>query len=212
MKSYYDLIKEKIIDFEKVLLDQYYELGLSELECMVLLRLYQYSNHTSNYLNVNEIVKKMTVTSDEFSELVVRLVSKDFVSLLLDNNNGTKFFEVFSLEGAYRQLGYIFENKENKISDSAAALKMKATVHILEEKLKRILTPFEVSTVKKWFYDYKYDEEIINAEIEKNLKTRRPSINIIDRALFSRSKEEVDGVKVDDVKDIFNKMYGKKSG
>ena len=41
MKSYFDLIKNNVIDFEKTLLEKYYEIGLTETECLVLLRLYQ---------------------------------------------------------------------------------------------------------------------------------------------------------------------------
>ena len=40
MKSYYELIKEGMIDFGCNFLDNYAKLGLNEVECLIIYKLY----------------------------------------------------------------------------------------------------------------------------------------------------------------------------
>ena len=206
MKSYFDLIKNNVIDFEKTLLEKYFELGLTETECLVLLRLYQYKVNVSNELNSQEIVRKLSISTDEFGEVIMRLVNKDFVAINYDAS--VCDLETFSLDGTYKQLGYVFEGNDQDAKDKALAIAMKQTLQVLENKLNKLLTPLEISIVKKWFYDYHYDLDIINEEIEKVLARKQKSVSIIDRSLFARMKDTSTEDDVAKAKELFDKLYG----
>ena len=206
MKSYFDLIKNNVIDFEKTLLEKYYELGLTETECLVLLRLYQYKLNVSSELNSSDIVKKLSISTDELGEVIMRLVNKDFVSLEYDATKTD--LETFSLDGTFRQLGYVFEDSDSEDKEKALAISMKQTLQVLENKLNKILSPLEVSIVKKWFYDYHYNIDIVNEEIEKVLARKVKSVNIIDRALFARMKDNSTDDDAIKAKELFDKLYG----
>lgn len=208
MKSYYDLIRDNLIEFDKVLLDNYYQLGLSEIECIVLLRLHQYKVKNNNILNADDIIKKMSISSDSLTEIIADLVSRSFIDLTLDLDDNQVYTERFSLDGAYRQLGYIFESLETKEENNTISIEMKQTLQNLEKQLNKILTPLEINIVKKWFYDYKYPITMINEEIEKTLKRKAKNVSIIDRALFARTKETLDNEDVSKAKDLFKKLYG----
>ena len=206
MKSYFDLIKNNVIDFEKTLLEKYYELGLTETECLVLLRLYQYKLNVSSELNSSEIVKKLSISTDELGEVIMCLVNKDFVSLEYDETKSD--LETFTLDGTFRQLGYVFEGNDSEDNEKKMAIAMKQTLQVLENKLNKVLTPLEVSIVKKWFYDYHYNIDIINEEIEKVLARKVKSVNIIDRALFARMKDTSSDDDALKAKELFDKLYG----
>ena len=60
----------------------------------------------------------------------------------------------------------------------------------------------------RWFYDFKYPISIINEEIEKVLKRKVKNVNVIDRALYARTKETLDDSDVSKAKDLFDKLYG----
>lgn len=208
MKSYFDLIKNNVIDFEKTLLEKYYELGLTETECLVLLRLYQQQISSSSELNLQELIKKLSITTDELGEVIMCLVNKDFVSLSFDSEK--QELETFSLDGTYKQLGYVFEGNDKEDKEKRIAIAMKQTLQVLENKLNKMLTPLEVSIVKKWFYDYHYELDVINETIEKVLARKVKSVNLIDRELFAKTK---DNTTIDDVakaKELFDKLYGNK--
>lgn len=208
MKSYYDLIKDNLIEFDKKLLENYYKLGLSEVECLVLLRLHQYKTQSNNILNSEEIIKKMSISSDIFAEIIADLVSRSFIDLTLDLDDEQVYTERFSLDGAYRQLGYIFEANETKEESNTISIEMKQTLQNLEKQLNKILTPLEINIVKKWFYDYKYPTSMINEEIQKVLKRKVKNVSVIDRSLFARTKETLDNEDVSKAKDLFKKLYG----
>ena len=88
-------------------------------------------------------------------------------------------------------------------------LRWNKTLQVLENKLNKILTPLEVSIVKKWFYDYHYELDVINEEIEKVLARKVKSVNIIDRELFARMKDNSTDSDVAKAKELFDKLYGK---
>lgn len=208
MKSYYELIKENLIDFEKVLIDNYYKLGLNETECLILLRLFQQSKKGNNILNADELIKKLSISSEKFTEVISGLVNRDFIELSLELDKNQSYTESFSLEGSYRQLGYVFEDKETKEEENTISIEMKQTMQYLEKQLGKMLTPLEINIVKKWFYDYKYSIDLINEEIEKVLKRKIKNVNIIDRALYARTKEKLDDSDVSKAKELFDKLYG----
>ena len=118
------------------------------------------------------------------------------------------YTERFSLDGAYRQLGYIFEANEIKEESNTISIEMKQTLQNLEKQLNKILTPLEINIVKKWFYDYKYPTSMINEEIQKVLKRKVKNVSVIDRSLFARTKETLDNEDVSKAKDLFKKLYG----
>lgn len=208
MKSYYDLIKENLIEFDKALLDNYHLIGLTETECLVLLRLHQQIIKENNILNADNLIKRLSITSENFTEIISELVSRNFVELKLDLDDNQVYTERYFLDGAYRQLGYIFEAKETKEEDNTLSIEMKQTLQYLEKQLAKMLTPLEVNIVKKWFYDYKYPISLINEEIDKVLKRKMKSVSIIDRSLFARTKETLDKEDVSKAKELFKKLYG----
>lgn len=208
MKSYYDLLKENIINFETVLLDHYFQLGLNETECIILLRLHQQLIKGNSSLKADEIIKKLSISSDIFTEIISGLVNRNFIELNLDLDENQIYNESFSLDGSYRQLGYIFEANETKEEENIISIEMKQTMQYLEKQLGKILTPLEINIVKKWFYDYKYPISLINEEIEKTLKRKTRSVSIIDRSLYAKTKEKLDDSDVSKAKELFDKLYG----
>ena len=155
MRSYLDLIKEGIIDFQKILLDKYYILGLNESECLVLLRLYQNSNKTNkdlkNILDLTQLKKTTSLDQDALGDIVAKLVSKGFITLNIDESNGT-FTESYSLEDTYKELAYVLENNDVVKVDNETSIQMKKTVKNIEVIVKKMLTPFELEMIKKWYY------------------------------------------------------------
>ena len=161
MKSYYELIKENLIDFEKVLIDNYYKIGLNETECLILLRLFQQSKKGNNILNADELIKKLSISSEKFTEVISGLVNRDFIELSLELDKNQSYTESFSLEGSYRQLGYVFEDKETKEEENTISIEMKQTMQYLEKQLGKMLTPLEIN-IFSFRFSYDTCESLIN--------------------------------------------------
>ena len=145
----------------------------------------------------------MTLSDNEASEVILSLVNKGFISIQL--NNGV---EEYSLDDTYRILGYLFETTEQSEISSAVAIEMKKTIATIEQKFKRILSPMDITVIKKWFYDYKYDVTIINEEIEKASKKKTASVSMVDRALFARTRDNAIDEETLKALEQFKKKYG----
>lgn len=210
MKSYIELIQEELIDFKKLLLEKYYLINITETECLVLLRLYEYSKTKNNNLNINEICQKMSLDKDELSNIIAGLVSKGFITLKISDEESDSFLEEFSLEDTFKELAYAIDSEEKKVDKDNLSEKVKTILRLLEKKNNKLLSPFEMELVRKWIYEYQYDMDIIKEEIEKTFKTRNPSVSLVDRNLYAKTRESISSDDVETAQEILKRIYGKK--
>ncbi len=207
MKAFGDLIKENIISFQNSLLDNYYKLGLDETECLVLLKLQQYLNNNNCYLNTSEICKNTSLNNSDFSNIVLNLVKKDFIKLEFDESYG---LEKFSLDGCYKQLGFLLEGDEASLDEKKNELLMRDAVENVEQALNKILSPIELNIIRRWIYEKKYKTIDINDAINKVATRKIKSVNAIDRLLFQKYNETDNVNTSSEAIELFNKLYGKK--
>ena len=210
MKSYVDLMKENIIDFGSLLLDKYYLLNLNETECIVLYKLNKYSKEVNNILNLSYLEKKMNLDTNQLGNVIAGLVSKGFITLKMSDDEKGTFLEEFSLEDAFKELSYILEDGEKKAINDQVNNDIKMVLKMLESKNNKPLSPIEMQIIQKWFYEYKYDLELIKEQIEKTYKNKNASISIVDRQLFAKSRESITSDEIEVAQEILKRKYGKK--
>ncbi|CCY07972.1 MAG: DnaD domain protein [Coprobacillus sp.] len=210
MKSYVDLMKENIIDFGNLILEKYYLLNLNEIECMVLYKLNKYSKEVNNILNLSDLEKKMKLDINQLGDVLAGLVSKGFVTLKMSDDEKGTLIEEFSLEDAYKELSYVLENGERKIENDQVNKDFQEVLKLLESKNNKPLSPIEMQTVQKWFFEYKYDFELIKEQIEKTYKNKNASVSIVDRQLFAKSRETLTSDEIEAAQEILKRKYGKK--
>lgn len=210
MKSYVDLMKENIIDFGNLILEKYYLLNLNEIECMVLYKLNKYSKEVNNILNLSDLEKKMKLDINQLGDVLAGLVSKGFVTLKMSDDEKGTLIEEFSLEDAYKELSYVLENGERKIENDQVNKDFQEVLKLLESKNNKPLSPIEMQTVQKWFFEYKYDFELIKEQIEKTYKNKNASVSIVDRQLFAKSRETLTSDEIEVAQEILKRKYGKK--
>ncbi|MDY4145786.1 MAG: DnaD domain protein [Bacilli bacterium] len=210
MKSYVDLMKENIIDFGNLILEKYYLLNLNEIECMVLYKLNKYSKEVNNILNLSDLEKKMKLDINQLGDVLAGLVSKGFVTLKMSDDEKGTLIEEFSLEDAYKELSYVLENGKRKIENDQVNKDFQEVLKLLESKNNKPLSPIEMQTVQKWFFEYKYDFELIKEQIEKTYKNKNASVSIVDRQLFAKSRETLTSDEIEAAQEILKRKYGKK--
>ena len=126
-----------------------------------------------------------------------------------DDEKGT-LIEEFSLEDAYKELSYVLENGERKIENDQVNKDFQEILKLLESKNNKPLSPIEMQTVQKWFFEYKYDFELIKEQIEKTYKNKNASVSIVDRQLFAKSRETLTSDEIEAAQEILKRKYGKK--
>ena len=207
MKSYYELIKEGMIDFGSNFLDNYAKLGLNEVECLIIYKLYLISKSNTQLLDLNELSKKMSLDTDSLSSNITSLVNKGFIDLKADETE-EGFREEFSIDLAIKELAYYLENGDKIQIIDETGEKVKTTTTELEKILNKPLSFFEIQVVSKWFYEYKYDYSLIQSELKKLASSKYPNIKLIDRNLKANSNSDLTENDFMKLQNALNKKYG----
>ena len=153
----FNLIKNNIIPFDRLLIEKYYVLDLDEIDAIILIRLNDLYRRGERLFSVRSIAASMKVAETELGKRIVDLVKRGFIALELSGKDAK---EVFNLDETYRRLAYLLEDSEAKANDAEINEQIKYTVRLLESELKKTLSPIELEIVARWY-------------IEKNTSTGR---------------------------------------
>ena len=207
MNSYYYLLKDNVIEFDKLILDKYYLLGLNEIDTIILIKLNNLLKYGDRSLSLNEIVPFMSISEDECSKRIVKLVEEGFITLELLN---VKSKETFSLDQTYRRLSLLLLDEDKaKESDEKKEL-VKNTTLLLEKEMNKILNSIEKEIITKWYYDYQYSQNDIDDAIMEALKRKNCGIQFIARTLYKKNHKQEKLSANSEIEDLFNQVYVKK--
>lgn len=205
----FNLIKNNIIQFDRLLIEKYYVLDLDETDAIILIRLNDLLKRGERLFSVRAVASSMKIDESECGKRIVELVKRCFIALELSGKDAK---EIFSLDETYRRLAYLLEDSEAKANDAETNEKIKYAVRLLESELKKTLSPIELEIVSRWYIEKKYDHRKIEEAILKSLKNKYRSVNYIDRLL---AKEEKPAPKIarpkegERIQDLFKKVYVK---
>ena len=202
MSKFYMLLKNNIIDFEKLLIEKYSLIGLDEIEVIILIKLNKLLC-SGNKFSIEYLSKNMTITEDIIRDKLVTLINNQFITLKLVNKN-----EIYSLDDTYNRLSSLLENEEIEEQKDSSNTDVAKIVSLLEKEFQKILTPLELELVHKWIYDDKFSYDKVYNAILETLKLKKKTVQSVDMFLnkkdSSESKSSNDGLQ-----DLFNQVYGK---
>lgn len=208
----FNLIKSNFIQFDKLLLEQYYKLNLDEVDTIILIRLNDLLRRNISILNDEEIAASMKISKNELGNRIVNLVNRGFITLELSSVDSK---EVFSLDETYKRLAILLSGSKVVEEKSVAENKIKETITLLEKELKKILSPLEREMVQRWYIEDEYTDDEINEAILKTLKYKNRGVTYIDRLLQAvRRDQEKAETKVtsgagENIQELFNKFYAR---
>jgi DNA replication protein len=203
----YTLLKNNIIEFDRLLLEKYSALNLDETNTIILIKLNKFLRQGKRSLLAEELSDTMKISKTEAAKRIVDLVNNGFITLELSNVDQK---EVFSLDETYKRLSYLLEGVKQTNFENNVNEKIKETVSMLEREFKKILSPVELEMVSRWYMDYKYSDEKIEAAIIKTLGYKNRSIGYADRLLRIKNEEtktEENPATGENIQDLFNKVY-----
>lgn len=178
-----NLVKISQIDYRYVLVEEYKEFGLTENELVTLLLIDNINKEKHSLITGDMLMRKMHLSSSEIDECIISLMSKGFLSYEQEGE-----ILITSLEKTYQKvISYITKKiteedelrKDKKTEDA-----MSRVLTLLQDEMKRSLTPLELDIVSQWFKDNIDEEVIINSINEVILKTSKVSIKQVDRLII----------------------------
>jgi DNA replication protein len=183
------LYEEHFLEIDSLLTKESKRLKLSPNELVVLKTLFQmYKKKT---FSVTQIAKKIELTVEEISKALNKLTSKGFVTLALETRND-KQVEVFDLTGTFDKITALYledikEEKQQKYDSQIATV-----IEMIEHAQGKTLSPFELETVKSWYYEKEFEHELIISKIHEHGESGRFGVKFLERILTQSKLKQGD--------------------
>ena len=203
MKSYYELIQNNIIEFDKLVIEKYHLLGIDEASAIILIKLNYNLRRGETSLSLNKFAPTMSFPIEDLSKRILNLVENGFISLEVKDGK-----ESFSLDPVYKRLAIIISDEDNMKEVANRNNDVKQIVRILEKELNKILSSIEREIVNKWVYEYKFEMDDIIDAINDALKYKNRGVNYIDKILYRKncSNESSNKVNSSEIQELFKKV------
>ncbi len=203
MSQYYMLLKNHLIDFEKLIIDLYPQLGLDEIDTFILIKLNRILENEKKF-SVEHIAKKMTVSESIISDRLVSLINNQFITLTL---SGKK--EIYTLDDTYKRLAVLLESNDNKIVNKNNENDYQKIVNLIEKEFQKILAPLDLEIIHNWIYTDKFSIDDINKAILETLKYKKYNVKYIDMILNKTPDANKNNIPKEGIQELFNNVYKK---
>lgn len=184
------LIDEGIIDFDKLLLRNYKQIGLSEIEAFLLIELNNQKKTGDTLISPSKLTKKLTLPEERVTNLLDALIQRNYISIRLVKTEG-KEKEDFSFETTLNKLVEVYKSKiKFDITHSSKTYDTieEEIVDLLESQFQKQLKPADIELIMKWVNEDKFSlAEIKNAVVDA-VKSNKSTLGYIDAVLLKRSK------------------------
>lgn len=191
------LIQKGYVNLQKLLLTNYQNLNLSEVEVVVLLKLFEMLKNNQVNISVKELSKKMSLSSQELGDVLGGLYDKDYITIILENKNG-KTKESFNLDNFIARLEDYFKQDMASIQITENESLSKQIVNLVEQTFKRTLTPLELQIVLEWAQAGETLESIQQA-LAMAVSAKKTNLKYVDSCLIAL-KERGEEVVLDEEK------------
>jgi len=185
------MIEEEIIDFDKLLLQNYKKIGLTEIEAFLLIELQRQKKKGVKVISPSKLVKKLTVTEEKIISTLDGLIAKKYLTIRLVKQENEKETEDFSFDNTIYKLIDIYKTSIKKeITDNNQEYETieEEIVEIIENQFQKQLKPLEVEIIQKWINEYDYPLDLIKTAILDAVKANKSTLSYVDGVLLKRSK------------------------
>lgn len=185
------MIEDEIVDFDKLLLNNYKKIGLTEIEAFVLLELHKQRRFGDTVISPTKLVKKLTIDEELLFNTLDGLIKKEYLRIHIVKNEEGKESEDFTLDNTINKLVDVYlaaiklEITNNPQSYETAE---EEVVDIIEKQFQKQLKPLEIELIQKWINEDHYSIDLIKKAIIDALKANKSTLSYVDGVLLNRSK------------------------
>lgn len=182
------LYEEYDLSMERILIKEYKRLKLNMPEMTVLLALFAIYKKRKTF-SVNSINRRVEYSVNEIGSIIESLLQKGFLNIQLEKKDG-KEREIFDLDMTFRKIEQLFaadlEEKKQALVENDVMLAIKR----FEQGLGRLLMPYELENIRKWYDESLYTHDQIIKAIEAS--EDRVSVKYVERILTQTLPKQIE--------------------
>jgi DNA replication protein len=207
-----DMVVRGYVNIPNILLRFYNELGMSELEIMVLIHILRFAQVENNHFPSPEHIKRgMTIDIEQVKITLATLMEKKFLSVAPRFNENKGCWEsAFCLEGLFEKLSELWACEKarhynaqqmapgaqwNAPSDPESGLILSNLYKIFEKEFGRLLSPIEAAKIDEWYRAEGISAEIIGEALKRSVLRGVLNFKYIDSILRDWNKNGIKTIK-----------------
>lgn len=178
------LIKQNIVDFSELVLNNYYKLGLDETDAVIIIKLHYLLQKKITFISTSKLSNMLSISPSTTSRRLQSLIERGYVKIKLKKNGSGKETEAFDLDYVITQI--IKANfDEQQTIDALETKTIEAELaKLFEEEFNKPLSVLDVQVITKWLNEDKYSEDDIKDALFQAVKSRKLSIKYVDGILL----------------------------
>lgn len=201
LKRLYD---EYDVSIERILIKEYKRLKLTMQDAHVLLALFSIYKKRRTF-TLSSLSKRVEYTADQIGNSIEVLLDKGFMTISLEKKDG-KEREVFDLDQTFNKIENLFLEDEKERLREQTQSEVSETLRRFEQGLGRLLLPYELESVRRWYEEKQYGHPKIISAIDA--AKDRISVKYVEKILNQSVPDPIDiDEEVENVLDeIFKKI------
>lgn len=198
------LYEEYDLSIERILIKEYKRLKLTMQEMTVLLALFSILKKRRTF-SINAINRRVEYSLNEIGNIIEQLLSKGFMTIELENKDG-KEREVFDLNLTFEKIQDLFKKDELEKQRILVENEVSETIKLFEQGLGRLLMPYELDMIRRWYDESLYEHQAIMSAISS--AQDRMSVKYVEKILTQQipQKIEIDQDVDQALDEIFKKI------
>jgi len=199
------LYEEYDLAIERILLKEYKRLSLTMPEMSILLALFSIFEKRKTF-SVAAISRRVEFSQNEIGKHVESLIDKGFMTLGLETTKDQKEREIFDLDLTFKKLESLYLNDEIEKLQLKEENNITEAIRFFEQALGRLLLPYELETLRRWYDDQMYAHDHIIGAIKQTVP--RTSLKAVERILTQKILKpiEIDEETENILDDLYKKM------
>lgn len=185
--SYQQYLQQQIPVPTPLLLN-YKQLGLQEVEVMILLQIHHFIQLGNDFPTPQEICEYVTLSENQLLEHLRSLIQRNMIEIKELRNEQNQLSEAYSLDPLWVKL---FAPKKEPIVENH-----EGTIFILfEQEFGRPLSPFEIETINLWLDEDSIAPALIKAALREAVLMGKLNFKYIDRILREWKRKGIHSVE-----------------
>jgi len=186
-----NFLRKRPMVFRRELLDHYSELGLTETDLVILMKLIYENEHSNKQPSIQYLCQGTTMKEREVTGVIQRLIQLDLFNLTVQKDEEGRFAEFMDLDGFYNSFKKILEKEALNQKEQSDEETFKELFQFIEQSFGRPLSPIEIDTLNQWIDVDKHDISVIQAAVNEALSQEKVNFKYIDRILLNWKKNNV---------------------
>ncbi|QMS85589.1 DnaD domain-containing protein [Candidatus Xianfuyuplasma coldseepsis] len=182
------MIRKNIVDFSELVLNNYQNIGLDEVDAIIIIKLNYLLNRNITFIHPQKLSNMLSISAQTTTKRINNLIDAGYITMELVKNDHGKETESFNLDNVIERIMKAdFEDKMLHAKEDNVESRL---VQLFESEFRKPLSVLDIQTITKWLNDDHYTyEEIKNALFEAS-KARKHSIKYVDGILLQQTAEE----------------------